>query len=331
MLAFVLRVYRLDYQSLWRDEVDAVIFATRDLGATLATFASVGENGPLYFLGLHFWIDLFGRSEFAIRFPSAICGVLAVLVTYHLGREVVGRKVGFIGACLMAVSPYHVWYGQEAKMYALISFLAPLSLLLLVRVLHGGPRRLWLAWAGLMAVFLYVHLFAVMVVLVAVAWTPLLMRRRPRLTPALVVALVLVTLAALPVGRWLLPAALTPVETGYSRYGLGEMATILLYNFSMGLRPAAGLWPVIVFALLLTAGCLPLILTVKRETTDIFASEWPPARGGTAARLVPACAVACHLAGIAAQADVHRPLPHHLAASVLPAHRERDCRDRPYV
>ncbi len=278
LLAFLLRVYRLDYQSLWRDEVDAVIFATREVGAILATFATVGENGSLYFLGLHFWIDLFGRSEFAIRFPSVVFGVLAVLATYHLGREVVGRSVGVIGACLLAVSPYHVWYGQEAKMYAVISFLAPLSLLLLLRALRGGARWLWLAWAGLMGVFLYVHLFATMMVLVAATWTPLLLRRRPRLTPVLVVTLAL-TLAALPVARWLLPAALTPVETGYFRYGLGEMATILLYNFSMGLRPAAGLWPAIVFVLLFVAGCAPLVLTVKHDGTHETACEWPQARG----------------------------------------------------
>ena len=273
LLAFALRAYRLDYQSLWRDEVDAVVFATRDLGAILATFTQVGENGPLFFLGLHVWIGLVGQSEFAIRFPSVIFGVLAVLTTYRLGRELIGREVALIAALLMAVSPYHIWYGQEAKMYALISFLAPLSLLLVVRAMRGGPRWLWLAWAVLMAAFLYVHLFATMMVLVAATWIPLLLRSRPRVTPALAVSLVIIALAMLPVLSWLVPAALAPVETGYYRYSLGQMAAILLSNFSMGLRPAAGLWPAIVFAVLLVGGMTPLGLQIKTsevlETSEV--------------------------------------------------------------
>jgi len=165
----------------------------------------------------------------------------------------------------MAVSPYHIWYGQEAKMYALISFLAPLSLLLLLRAVRGGSRWLWLAWAVLMGLFLYIHLFAVMMALVAIAWLAALLRRRPRLTSASGLAATLVVLASLPVARWLLPAALTPAETGYYRYGLVEMVSILFHNFSMGLRPAAGLWPALLFLALLLLGCVPLVAQTKSE------------------------------------------------------------------
>ena len=272
LLAFGLRIYRIQYQSLWRDEVDAVIFATRDLRAILNTFTSVGENGPLYFLGLHGWIRLAGQSEFSVRFPSACFGTLAVLATYQLGRELVGYRVGLIGALPMAFSPYHIWYGQEAKMYALISFLAPLSLLILLRLLRGGRRWLWLVWAGLMVAFLYIHLFATMMALVSACWIPLVLRRRPRLTLPLIVAVLLLTGAVLPVGRWLLPAVLTPVNTGYYPYNLLQMVSILLRGFSMGIRPASGLLPVGLYALLLIAGVVPL----ARQRT---APDWPPARG----------------------------------------------------
>jgi 4-amino-4-deoxy-L-arabinose transferase-like glycosyltransferase len=270
--ALALRVYRLDFQSLWRDEVDAVIFATRDLDALLSMFSSVGDNGPLFFLGLRLWIGLAGQSEFAIRFPSAVAGVLAVLVTYRLGLELIGREAGLIGAVLMAVSPYHIWYGQEAKMYALISFLAPLSLLVLMRALRGGRRWLWAGWVALMAAFLYVHLFALVMLVVGLVWLPLLLRSRPRVSWSALAVLGAVVLATLPVVRWLAPAALTPADTGYYPYSLGEMATILLFNFSMGLRPTADVWPVGIFALLLAAGCAPLIRAPK-------ADGWPHARG----------------------------------------------------
>ena len=277
LLAFCLRVWRLDYQSLWRDEVDAVIFATRPLAEALAMFTRVGDNGPLYFLGLHGWINLAGSSEFAIRFPSAVFGVLAVLLTFQLGRMLISRQIGLIGALLMAVSPYHIWYSQEAKMYALISFLAPFSLLMLLHALRGGRRWLWPLWAALMAAFLYVHLFAAMMLLVAFVWlavlTPL---HRPRLSPALALAALAIIAAGLPVARWLIPVALTPAETGYVRFSLGEMIAILLRNFSMGLRPASGPWPVALFTILLVVGCAPLIV---RPRGDAAGATWPPARG----------------------------------------------------
>lgn len=265
LLALALRLSGLAYQSLWRDEVDAVIFATRDLPALLGMFTSIGDNGPLYFLGLHAWIRLAGQSEFAIRFPSAVFGVLAVLATYQLGRELVGRQAALIAALLLAVSPYHVWYSQEAKMYGVISFLAPLSLLILLRAGRGGGHRLWLAWALLLVVFAYVHLFAVMMVVVGAAWIPVLLQRRPRLTPAMAAGATIALLALLPIARWLLPAALTRTATGYYPYALGEMVAILLDAFSMGLRPAAGLWPAALFAGLLLLGLAPLALRSRRE------------------------------------------------------------------
>lgn len=276
LLAFALRVLRIDYQSLWRDEVDAVLFASRSLGEALAMFTRVGENGPLYFLGLHGWIGLAGTSEFALRFPSACCGVLAVLLTYRLGRVLLGRAIAFIATLLLAVSPYHVWYSQEAKMYALISFLAPLSLYVLWRAVDSGRRRLWLAWAALMVAFLYIHLFAAMMLLVSVIWLPLLRpSRRWRLSPALAIAVVAVAAAALPLVRWLVPAALTAGETGYTRYGLGEMVAILLRNFSMGLRPASGAWPVLFFLLPLVLGAAPLVI---RRRPALPGLPWPSAR-----------------------------------------------------
>ena len=270
LLAFAVRLFHLDFQSLWRDEVDAVLFAGRSLDALLATFTSVGDNGPLYFLTLRLWMDLAGSTEFAIRFPSAVAGVVAVLVTYQLGREVVGWRVGLIAAVLMAVSPYHIWYSQEAKMYALASLLAPLSLLALARAISRGSRRSLVAWLGMMVAFLYVHLFALVVALVAGVWALLLGGRR-RSIVILGVCLIGLVLA-LPVLRWLIPAALTPAETGYGRFTLLQMVETLLRSFSMGLRPAAGTAPLLPALLLLGLGAVPLVWRSKR-------TWWPPARG----------------------------------------------------
>ena len=71
--------------------------------------------------------------------------------------------------------------------------------------------------------------------------------------------------------RWLIPAALTPAETGYGRFTLLQMVDILLRSFSMGLRPAAGLGPLVPAILLLSLSVAPLF---RRATGP----HWPPAR-----------------------------------------------------
>ena len=65
LAGFGWRVHALAAQSLWRDEVDAIFFALRDLPETLAMAVQPGQNGVLYFLSLRPWLQAVGTSEFA--------------------------------------------------------------------------------------------------------------------------------------------------------------------------------------------------------------------------------------------------------------------------
>ena len=110
----------------------------RPLPELLAMFRQPGENGPLFFLCLRPWLTISGQSEFSLRFPSAWAGTLALPIVYILlrrlmsgtGRPGDGRTIATVGALLMATGPYLIWYGQEAKMYALLTALVPLILLI---------------------------------------------------------------------------------------------------------------------------------------------------------------------------------------------------------
>ena len=55
---------------------------------------------------LHYWLNalslsVFGENEFAARFAGTLCGLLTVLVTYYLGRQLMGRRTGLYGATLL--------------------------------------------------------------------------------------------------------------------------------------------------------------------------------------------------------------------------------------
>ena len=92
MASFGWRIHNLGRQSLWRDEVDAVYFALRDLSATLSMFMDVGQNGALFFLALRPWLQAVGSTEYALRYPSLCFGVLAIPLLWQVARRLVPSR-----------------------------------------------------------------------------------------------------------------------------------------------------------------------------------------------------------------------------------------------
>ncbi|HID64853.1 MAG TPA: hypothetical protein EYP49_19210 [Anaerolineae bacterium] len=250
LTAFALRAYHLDFQSLWRDEVDAIAFATRALPRLLSTFTRPKENGPLYFLLLRPWIALRGDSEFSVRFFSLAFGVLAIPLAYALGRRWLSPLGSVLGALLMAFSPYLIWYSQEAKMYTLITFLTMLSLYLYVEALARGRWPYWAAYVVATSFCLYTHILAALIIpleiILFVVWWP---RHRARLKPWLL-AIGCVTLPYIPLALWEIPLLLSSYETGHPFYPLGKVLSILFFAFSHGVLGVASLWLLILTSVL---------------------------------------------------------------------------------
>ena len=152
LFAFAWRVARLDFQSLWRDEIDAIYFAVRNLDETLAMFVQAAQNGPLFFIALRPWLSLVGSSEFMLRFPSTAAATLSVPLLWQVGRQLLPvRQTGvllttaLLAALLLAFNPYQVWYAQEGKMYATVTCLALLATWFWLR---GIARGGWWPWLG---------------------------------------------------------------------------------------------------------------------------------------------------------------------------------------
>ena len=258
LLAFALRAYHLDFQSLWRDEVDALRFATRPFSELLATFTRVGENGPLYFLLLRGWLALTGQSEFALRYLSLLGGVLSVPLTVALGRRLAGPRAALLGGLFVATSPYLVWYSQEGKMYGLLVSLVLAALWAFWEALNrGGCGRWALCWL-LTTLALYVHVLAALLIAVQAVWFLVACLVRPRtrrqILPLLTV-LALLTLPYLPIARWLIRLWQRPgFQTGHPFVPLGTMLTTLLWGFSRDVPGDSPLWTLLPFVFLLLAG-----------------------------------------------------------------------------
>ncbi|GJM41150.1 MAG: hypothetical protein DHS20C20_14320 [Ardenticatenaceae bacterium] len=183
LLAFGLRVHRLDHQSFWNDEGNSARLSERSISLIIEGTAS-DIHPPLYYLMLNQWRKLVGDSEFGLRSLSLFAGLLIVPLTFVLGKWAgsgkaehrVAQRLGLVAAGLVAINPAMIYYSQEARMYALLGFLAVLTTVLLLGWLSVISKQYsvisnqsWL-WGGAYvlcaAAGLYTHYFFPTVLLV---------------------------------------------------------------------------------------------------------------------------------------------------------------------
>jgi 4-amino-4-deoxy-L-arabinose transferase-like glycosyltransferase len=164
LLAAGLRFCGLGRQSLWNDEGTSVAVAQRDLG-TIARDAAADIHPPLYYVLLSRWVRVLGTGEAAVRSLSAFLGVGLVALTYALGRLLLGRRPGLAAGFLSAISPFQVYYSQEARMYALLALLSAGAVLALARWIRQPGWQAWAALVLLEAAGLWTHYSFVFVAL----------------------------------------------------------------------------------------------------------------------------------------------------------------------
>ena len=209
--AFFLRVLRLDFQPLWWDEGYSVWFATNSLGEMLADTAR-DIHPPLYYALLHGWITFVGAQPEALRLFSVMVGTLTVALMYAVGRRLAGERAGLIAAFLLAISPFHIYYSQEVRMYGLVTFFGLASLGLAIRLIEESAKegkeraRRWLLWAGYVgatAAAMYSQYYATFLPLAQTAYVLVQGHRSRRLLVPWLAAQAALALLYLP---WLLYA-----------------------------------------------------------------------------------------------------------------------------
>ena len=192
------RFATLSVQSFWLDEAVTRQLVTRPLGSMLSAIPHSESTPPLYYVLAWAWARVFGAGEAGLRSLSALAGSATIVVLALIARRLAGERAGLAAAAIAASSPLLIWYGQEARAYALLVLLVALSILCL-----QGERLA--AWALVAALALATHYFAVFAVVPEAGWV-LWRHGRRALAPAAGVALA---------GAALLPLAV--VQAGGSR------------------------------------------------------------------------------------------------------------------
>lgn len=149
LLASFLRLYQLDFQSVWLDEVHTMIESNPEL--TYAEFDYIvffrEGMGHFYFLTVRILQEIFGISSFIVRLYSAVIGIAAVYSIYTLGRTLFSKNAGLIAAILLTVNSFIIFYSQEARPYMLLVFTVILSFNALVHFIRK-PNIKNAVWYG---------------------------------------------------------------------------------------------------------------------------------------------------------------------------------------
>jgi predicted membrane-bound mannosyltransferase len=153
MMALAVNIYRIGYESLFMDEIHQV--SCYGLPFTeVAKCASGMVQPPLdYWLG-HFVFKL-SISDFAARLPAALFGAGSVLIFMMLLQGRVRRGILYGLTLLYAVSPFQIYFSQEARPYAIAIFFC----LLLVFFTEKYLARRTMGAIGFLTILLVAFLF----------------------------------------------------------------------------------------------------------------------------------------------------------------------------
>lgn len=148
LVALVLRFYRIGEKSIWLDEAFSLWIARHPLWEALGWIIRIDQHPPLYYSLLHAWTELFGELQGPVRMLSALFSTATVPLFYAAARRLLDRPSAALAACILAISPFHVQFAQETRMYALLTLEAACVLYFLARLLTE-PRTSSGSWVGL--------------------------------------------------------------------------------------------------------------------------------------------------------------------------------------
>jgi 4-amino-4-deoxy-L-arabinose transferase-like glycosyltransferase len=174
-----LRLYHLNHQSVWYDEIFSISVSGRPLKEMTQYLVKDFVQPPLHYYILHFWFNLVGFGTYQGRLLSVVFGTLAIVASYFLANDLFGRRAAGIAALLMAVSQLGVMYSQEARPYAQLLFLLPCCAYLFLVALRTGRAGPWWAFVCTVTLVVYTHYYGFFAVAAFLLFAFLYRKRYP--------------------------------------------------------------------------------------------------------------------------------------------------------
>lgn len=142
LIGLTLRLISLN-QSLWLDEaINVLATQNYDFFGMVGEYALADFHPPGYFIIIWLWVKLFGTGEVFVRIPSVIFGLLTIYVIFLIGQKLHSKTLGVLCALFLAVNPLHIYYSQEARMYALATMAVSVNIFLFIKFIRNEKVNL---------------------------------------------------------------------------------------------------------------------------------------------------------------------------------------------
>lgn len=160
-LNLISKLLFINSRDIAMDEPFSIFHAQKSFGEIINYFNTASENNPpLYFIALHYWINIFGDSAFSVRFLSVLFSCFTAVVIFKTGEKFFNSFTGITASLVFTFSTLHVYYSHEARTYALFSLLTALSLFFYLNITgnpNGKRNYLFLFLTNL--ILIYSHYF----------------------------------------------------------------------------------------------------------------------------------------------------------------------------
>lgn len=201
--ALFLRAYHLNAYDLWFDELGTNLFSSVSLNrmaevssdSVADIMAGKIRNDPhsfLYLLLVHIYSAVAGDGK-SLRVISVVFSTLSLGVFYKLSRLFFDRRVSLYALLLMAVNPFHLWYAQEARVYAMACFFSLLATYCYFKVLKTDKLTDWFLFSIVSVLAVYSSYYF-LILFFTLARILLVRRYRPAL-PKWIVSLLIVLIS----------------------------------------------------------------------------------------------------------------------------------------
>ena len=202
LFGFFTRIIYLDAQSIWADEAFTYITTQSD---TFWQTIAADVHPPLYFMMITGWTWIAGISEFSLRMPSVLAGMLAMASLTALSREIIRHRphpqqviIPVIAALLFALSDLEVMVAQEARSYTLHGLWVILSLWMYLRWIRTEQWRYAVFFVMTTLLIIFTHYIGVFTPIALGLHALLFLRGRQR-----ILTITLLVITALLFTPWL--------------------------------------------------------------------------------------------------------------------------------
>ncbi|HTW11221.1 MAG TPA: glycosyltransferase family 39 protein [Solirubrobacteraceae bacterium] len=147
-------------QQFWMDEAITVGISSHSL-SSIPGILRMDGSPPLFYMLLHFWMQLVGNGQAATHWLSEIFGLLLIPVGYWGGRTIAGRKAALVCAFLLGFNGFLDYYSVETRMYELMALLGLLATIGFINAFVYRRRAYLPLFTIAQALMFYTHAWAI--------------------------------------------------------------------------------------------------------------------------------------------------------------------------